>query len=204
MPRKLRFYHTKNYEKKKSYKCRETLFLPTSIPLNEMKAFPVSIPLQLVQAPTLVTSFPICAYLSAPVTDLMHLSSRLASQSPLPGGWVELIDARQNDTLIFAIFTINSPILSATATCLIKVDNDLIWTMSCHGVQLETEHCQALAAIPQQITCVSDIMNLFSLVDGSRICCGNPIEDFKDLVDVHGGEFRDETGLSCMYMCDTQ
>ena len=138
------------------------------------------------QAPKLVMSLPLSAYLSAPVTDLNHLSSCLASQS-LPGGWVQHVCACQNDSPFFASLTINSPLLSAIATFLVRVDNDMSWTLSYHGVRLEAEQCQALAAIPQRITSVSDVTSLLSIVDASRMCCGNPVEDFKELVDVHRG-----------------
>ena len=35
----------------------------------------------------------------------------------------------------------------------------------------------------------------------SRICCGNPIEEYKQLIDDRGGEFKDLEGCSDSYMC---
>ena len=89
-------------------------------------------------------------------------------------------------------------------TFLVRVDNDMSWTLSYHGIRLEAEQCQASAAIPRRITSVSDVTSLLSIVNASRICCGNPVEDFKELVDVHRGEFRDATGVSSMYMCTVE
>ena len=43
-------------------------------------------------------------------------------------------------------------------------------------------------------------MTLLSVVRASRICCGNPVEDFQELVDVCEGEFRDSTGSLHMYV----
>ena len=188
MPRKLRFYQPKRYERKKRDQAMSLLL---SIPLTVVKVLPVSVPLHLVNVPKLVLSLPLSAYLTAPVTDLKHLSSRLASQS-LPAGWT---NACQNDCLIFAMLTVNSPLLTANATFLVKVDHDFSWTVSCHGVLIETEKCQALAAFPRRITCVSDVFDLLSHVHGSRICHGNPVEEFRELVDVCGGEFRDSSGI---------
>ena len=175
--------------------------MQVSIPLSVVMVFTVSIPFHLINVPKPVLSLPLSAYLTAPITDLKHLSSCLASQS-LPAGWIEHIDARQNNCLIFASFTISSSLLTATATFIVKVDDAFHWTVSCHRIQLEAEQCQALAAIPQRITCASDLMTLLSVVHASRICCGNPVEDFQELVDACGGEFRDSTGVfTHVYTC---
>ena len=85
--------------------------------------------------PKPVLSLPLSAYLTAPITDLKHLSSHLASQS-LPAGWIEHIDAHQNNCLVFASLTVSSPLLAATATFIVKIDDAFHWTVSCHGTDL--------------------------------------------------------------------
>ena len=168
--------------------------LPVSIPLSIVTVLTVSIPLCLVNVPKLVLSLPLSAYLTAPVTDLKHLSSRLANQT-LPA--VEHIGVRQNNSLIFTSLSISSPLLSATAMSLVKVhvDHDFSWTVSFHGILLEADQCQALSPIPRQITCAGDIISLLSVVHASRICCGN---NFKELV---GCVWRSVQGFN-RYVCE--
>lgn len=109
--------------------------MQVSIPLSVVMVFTVSIPFHMINVPKPVLSLLLSAYLTAPITDLKHLSSHLASQS-LPAGWIGHIDARQNHCLIFASLTISSPLLAATATFIVKIDDAFHWTVSCHGTDL--------------------------------------------------------------------
>ena len=59
-------------------------------------------------------------------------------------------------------------------------------------------HC----TIPKQITCISNAMRLISILHTSNICYGNPVEDFKSLVEEHKGEFTDTTGTCTCTLCD--
>ena len=153
MPRKLRFYRIKNQERKR-------------------KTMTVSIPLHLLHTPpTFSVHLPISSYLNAPVSNLRHLGRRRDRQS-LPTGWIEHVDARRNNSLVFSRL-ISSQFLLETDTFIVRINHDLSWTLSCHGIRVDTKQCRALTTTPQWITCIFDVIDILSVVQTSRICCGN-------------------------------
>ena len=188
MPRKLRFYMTKNYERKKAMPFK------ISIPLHNVTVLAVSIPLHLIEVhqASVLTS-----QTRAQVSDLQleDLSSQL-SEELLPMGWTKHIDA---NGLTIANLIIDSP-LHASACFIVQFSHDLNWSISYRGFQVEVAQCPAIATIPKQITCISNAMRLISILHTSNICYGNPVEDFKSLVEEHKGEFTDTTGTCTL--CD--
>ena len=126
MPRKLKYYQPKNYERKKTHKRKELSFI-------------ISIPYQLIQAPqlTLTLSLPISAFVTAPVTDLCHLNTRLSMQS-LPNGWVRHMNELHNG-LIFSSLSIDSFALLPITTFIVKIDCDLKWSLSYNGITVKNQ-----------------------------------------------------------------
>ena len=130
MPRKLKFYRPKNYERKK-------LSFVISIKLQDVTVLPLSIPRQLIQVPRLILSLPVSAYTTAPIADLHHLCSRLSAHS-LPDGWIIHVDDTHND-LILSSLTIDASTLLPTTTFIIKVDHNLKWSLCCNGILVKNE-----------------------------------------------------------------
>ena len=63
------------------------------------------------------------------------------STATLPQGWVEYADSTTEGTLVFAKLSIDLSLLTTSATFLVKeeeVNEELNWTLSCHGVQVDT------------------------------------------------------------------
>ena len=169
MPRKLKYYQPKNYERKKTHKRKELSFI-------------ISIPYQLIQAPqlTLTLSLPISAFVTAPVTDLCHLNTRLSMQS-LPNGWVRHMNELHNG-LIFSSLSIDSFALLPITTFIVKIDCDLKWSLSYNGITVKNQQL-SIFGDSQQIKCLNDVLILLTSIQASRICCGNPVEEFKQLLD---------------------
>ena len=172
MPRKLKFYQPKNYERKKTLKRKE---------------------LSNLQSPQLTLSLPISAFITAPVTDLSHLDTRLSMQS-LPDGWVRHMNASHNG-LIFSSLSIDSFALLPTTTFVVKIDCDLKWSLSYNGIAFKNQQLSGFGD-SQQIKCLNDVLILLTSIQANHICCGNPVEEFKQLLDDRGGEFKDSEGYN--------
>ena len=84
----------------------------------------------------------------------------------------------------------------ADATFVVKVDEELRWTLSCHGVAVEVDKCCDLRTIPPQLHSAGALLDLLHALQAIRVCCGNPVSDFQSLVDVHGTNFMDSAGKS--------
>ena len=120
MPCKLKFYRTKNYERKK-------VSFIISITFQDVTVTSLSpVPHQLLQIPQLILSLLISAYMTTPVTDLHDLCSWLSAQS-LPDGWRRHMDGKYNG-LIFSNLSVNS------STFMVKLDNNFKWSLSYNGM----------------------------------------------------------------------
>lgn len=197
MPRKLKFHQPKNYERRKTHKRKELSFV-ISIRLKDVRVLPLSIPRQLIQTPQLTLSLPISAFVTAPVTDLYHLNTRLSMQS-LPDGWIRHMNASHNG-LIFSSLSIDSFALLPITTFIVKIDCDLKWSLSYNGIKVKNQQLSSFSG-SQQIKCLNDVLLLLTSIQASRICCGNPVEEFKQLLDDRGGELKDSEGCSNSYIC---
>ena len=116
---------------------------------------------------------------------------------PLPDGWIESKDAVLEEVLVYAKVTIDLHILSTNVEYVVKVDEELKWSLCCHSVIVE--NCSVLSKIPQRLTSSSELVELLNTLQSAQICQGNPVCDFRPLVDARGVEFRDATGVyACM------
>ena len=129
--------------------------------------------------------------------DLVCLRRHLEGQS-LPEGWIKYADSTTEGTLVFAKMSVDIHLLSANAALLLKVDEELRWSLSCHGVIVEVDQSHILTAVPPQLNSVRAVLDLLSTLLEVAVCCGNAVNDFRQLVDAHGTEFMDATGVSCM------
>ena len=184
MPRKLRFYQPKQR--------KDDRVIPQPAPLSEKAELLLS-PLRL------PLSLPLSVYLSAELPDLPSLRNHLASQT-LPAGWVQHVDPFLQNCLIFASLRVNPDLLTATTTFVVKMDSTLKWSMSCYSNLVEVEQCCALAAMPRSVKSASALLRLLTTISECHICSGNPAAEFGELVEAHGGLFKDASGMCvCVY-----
>ena len=141
-------------------------------------------------------SLPVSAYTTAPIADLHHLCSRLSAHS-LPDGWIIHVDDTHND-LILSSLTIDASTLLPTTTFIIKVDHNLKWSLCCNGILVKNEQTLGDLNDSQQITSLNDLLTILSSVQVSCICCGNSVEEFKNLIKDRG-DFKDLEGYWIAY-----
>ena len=112
-----------------------------------------------------------------------------------PDGWTRHMDDMQSG-LIFSTLSIDSSTLSPSKTIIVKVDNNLAWSLSYNGILVKN---QSYLSNSQQIKCLNDVLILLSSIQASNICCGNSVDEFKELVDDHRGEFKDSKGCCILH-----
>ena len=107
---------------------------------------------------------------------------------------------KNNESLVFAKVAIELPLLSADTTYLVRVDEELRWSLSCHGLLVEVDQCSVLATIPHTIASAGALLHLLHTLEETQICCGNPASDFKSLVEARDGIFKDSSGVCVHYL----
>ena len=155
MPCKLRLHQPKNYERKKICKRKEPTFV-VSIKLQDVRAFPLSIPMRI---PRLTLSLPISAFITALVYDICHLNSRLSMQT-LPDGWVRHMNASHSN-LIFTNLSIDSFAMLPITTFIVRIDHYLKWSISYNGIIVKNHQLSGFMD-SQQIKCLNDVTVLLT------------------------------------------
>jgi len=105
------------------------------------------------------------------------------------------VDPSLQDCLIFASLKVDPDLLAATTTFVVKVDSTLEWSMSCYSTLVEVEQCRALAAMPHSVKSATALLRLLTTISECHICSGNPTAEFGELVEAHGGIFKDASGM---------
>lgn len=113
-----------------------------------------------------------------------------------PSGWAEY--AADGDYLIIYKLSVNHrpEHLSASAEFLIKVNQDLSWSFSCHGTPVDTNKCSVLSGVSCQLNSAGAVLQVVDILQGCQPCCGNPEGDFGPLVMARGGVFYDSSGIA--------
>lgn len=139
-----------------------------------------------------IVSIPLCLLKPVPVPSLEILSSILKSEV-LPSGWIQF-DASDPNHLVLAFLSYSSTLISSQY--IIKINRDFTWQITSFGSEVSINNCQALSQAPYQFQSVAEVHDLINLIDKCHLCLGNPVDDFRALVDAHDGrEFKDATGI---------
>lgn len=158
--RKLRLSVLRKCLEKKQHK-RVIAGLKLSIPVKHV-----------VHVPPLSVSFPISSYLNGQVADCGTLHNRLTS-SPLPPTWV--INEHKTPVIISKLRTfheLSPPRVDVVIT--LTISAELNWSVSFTNSKLNPMNCDLLQELPAVISNVSSVQRIFSLVDSSKVCIGNP------------------------------
>ena len=192
MGRKLRFFVTKNQERKKALKAR-THTLPVSIPLSlGVAVHQLSVEVDVEKPSELTVMLPIAAYANAPCQDLAHLRSRLKASNRLPSGWVD--GSNEGTPLVLFEFRCEPPTFCAKVIYTFRVDNNFTWTLSVCGTTLPVEQCTLLASQLGKLSTLSDIVGVLDVISSARVCIGNPNKMYAVLVEARNGSFLDSSG----------
>ncbi len=180
--RKLRFARKKNHERNKyGYGLR------------------VKVPLEVLKPSQLIVQLPISAYTSATVPDAAALRSRLGKSNLVPSGWTVAEEGSQPlpgicPPLVLYKLQFLQVLVAPTVTFTLSVDDQCMWTLRLETSEINPESCQLLRGYTATLSCVDEVMQLLSRIDGSAFCVGNADGKFSELVDSHKGTFRDQSG----------
>lgn len=192
MGRKLRFFITKNQERKKALTT-----LVVSVPLSAGVVVRQSSVSPVVKKPSeLVVSLPLAAYNSAPVQDLAHLQTRLKTSRQLPPRWIDACSQQLHTAhpLVLCSLRCEAPLFRVDVLYCFRVDEHLKWTLSICGTPVEQDQCQLLASLPAKLSTLSDIVTVLEKISTGKLCIGNPDKRFMTLIETHHGSFQDPSG----------
>lgn len=138
----------------------------------------VSIPLDSAAVPSapLTVSLPLTAYLDGHVQSLESLCKRLPTS--LPPTWTLISEVPL--TLCKLRVQLGGEPHVDVGACII-INNDLGWTLSVVNRPLTPTSCPVLAEIPTQLSSVSSVCRLLTLLDSVKLCTGSPEQKFLEL-----------------------
>ena len=93
-------------------------------------------------------------------------------EQPLPQGWNLCCSTT---SVVFSKLHINTDLLVASATLLVKVDESLHWSITCNGV--DVSECTVLDSVPSQLNEVSEMMQLKTSKLGRCSCTATHVPD---------------------------
>ena len=93
---------------------------------------------------------------------------------------------------VFLLY-IDSSTLITTTKFVVKVGRDLKWSLNCHEMLVQNNQYDVPSVIPPKVS-VQETFTLLNSIQSSRTCSGNSVEDFEQIVEQHGGTFKDTKG----------
>ena len=179
--RKLRFYVTKNRERKRYGARDKSQMDPVQQPSPQS---------------SLSVSFPVTAFTAAPVTTVSKLHSRLTATSVLPQSWVDMTGSTMEvEGLLFCRLQCQPPLFHAEVAYNIQIDLHLKWTLTAFGKHIEKDECSLISALPSKLSSVNNVLDLITLIEEAKVCVGNPDKQFLCLTENHAGVFLDQSGI---------
>ena len=163
--RKLKFDVRKNHDKT----------LKVSIPLDKLDVLPFHL------------SLPASVYTNAPVSNGKHLGDRLKVTPLLPRGWSVAGNADTDHTTIYKVQCSAS---GAPLTCSVVIHNDLTWTLTMGSTTIIPAK---IPTAPSMFTCLQQVVDLILTANTSKLCIGNPDEQYSCLTH-HQGNLCDQSG----------
>ena len=185
--RKLRFYQTKNYERKKY-------------------GLKVKIPLTLLPPADLVLHLPITAFLSSEAKNADVLFTRLSAVRALPTGWIipEHSTRSPNTSFILCKLQQHPPALTPSFIFTIVFNAQCKWKLTVGSFEVTGNSSNLLSQVPPVLSNVKAVIELISLLDSSKLCEGNNDDKFIDLMH-NKGTLKDQHGklvhVLTVWMC---
>ena len=81
----------------------------------------------------------------------------------------------------------------------LHVTSSLSWRVYYRGVEVSKDKCPLLSCVPNLITCVTAMKELFNTLLSSKTCIGNSDERFLTLISLRDDVFHDHTGMFYTY-----
>ena len=74
------------------------------------------------------------------------------------------------------------------------VTQDLSWTLTVHGKEVNPQMCSALSDIPKTLS-TATLQTLLSVLDKAAVCPGHPDQQFLSMLDAKKDSFYQEMGV---------
>ena len=116
---------------------------------------------------TMLVSFPISAFMQRKITSVDVLLSRLEKIS-LPSMWVIL----GGPPLV--VCRMHSSQLQPTVLMSVKVTAELQWSATVLDKMVTSEMLPVLGEVPSTISAITELCRLVDILDGVKLCIGNP------------------------------
>ena len=176
MPRKLRFFLTKNHERK-----RQQTVLQHSASHRPL--------------PVMKVSIPISYFLLSPTKNVQELCQRIDVFN-LPSEWKEHKELRQNCALLFTSTIVYSGTnLLALA---VKINDSLNWSLSCNGQEVSINECTLFQNLPQKITNFQELHMILQTFTKCQFCSGNNLTEFLDVLSAEEITTANQIGKSVL------
>ena len=79
------------------------------------------------------------------------------------------------------------------------VTQDLSWTLTVHGKEVNPQTCSALSDIPK-ILSTATLQTLLSVLDKAALCPGHPDQQFLSMLDAKKGQLLSRNGRTVAYV----
>eukprot|EP00731_Ephydatia_muelleri_P023298 Em0015g881a len=123
---------------------------------------------------TMLVSFPLSAFMQRKITSVDVLLSRLEKIS-LPSMWVIL----GGPPLV--VCRMHSSQLQTTVLMSVKVTAELQWSATVLDKTVTSEMLPVLGEVPSTISAVTELCRLVDILDGVKLCIGNPDDNIVQL-----------------------
>ena len=138
-----------------------------------------------------LVSFPLSVFMLSEVHTLDVLLSRL-KMTTLPSMWVIL------DGLPLFVCRMHSTQLQPSVLMSVKVTAELQWSATVLDKMVTPEQFPELGEVPSTISAVTQLCRLIEILDGAKLCIGNP-DDI--LVQMYHKSTHTLHGYSGMHVC---
>lgn len=130
--------------------------------------------------------------LPSPSIETLH-SQLLSSVST---NWTLTMSSEPDKNLILS-HIVQSPDKTPIIRYSVTIKEDFSWSMNVMGRAVS--QCSLIHHIPPALTSVSEVLNLISIIEKSKICFGNHEESFIQAAMRREGIFRNKDGMSIIH-----
>ena len=180
--RKFRLKYIKNYKREK-YVGKK---LVVSIPLSSL---PSSMSSSFVSSQSMIVQIPIYNYTLLPVHSAAQLHLRLTRSRSIPDEWASSLLVSECHSSVFPLSS-NLTCSSSSVTITVIIRKDLTWLLFLNDRCVHLHSCKLLQPFrASQLNSVELILKVLSLLQGCKICIGNPDEKFIAIQQRRNGTF---------------
>ena len=116
-------------------------------------------------------------------------------------GWIDVSEnGKDLNSLTFCNIRHDDPASPAQVTFSLSIQTDFSWVLHYCGNKVDTKACSILASASPSLDSVSRVLTVVEAVKDSKVCIGNPDENFLPLLMSRENGFMDSTGMYTVIM----